>query len=274
MLRDTTPNASSPGPAPRLRPAARARLPFTPAFRRGSSARTAPTDEAPVSDNAPHVLVIDDDSRIRELLARFLSAQGLRVSAAADAAEARRRLDGIAFDLLVVDVMMPGESGTDFVASLRERAEVPVIMLTALGETEARIKGLEAGADDYLAKPFDPRELLLRVNAILRRARPEPEPTVEQVVFGPFTFHVSSRELKRLGQPVRLTEREREIMVMFARNAGEVVPRHELTGPDAAASERTVDVQINRLRRKVEDDPSTPTWLQTVRGIGYKLHIE
>lgn len=278
MLRNTPhAPAKAPGrsvpPAGRARPAIRGRLPFTPAFRRGSSGAPTPHGEA-MADNALHVLVIDDDSRIRELLARYLSAQGLRVSAAADAAEARRRLDGMAFDLLVVDVMMPGESGTDFVSSLRERAEVPVLMLTALGETEARIKGLEAGADDYLAKPFDPRELLLRVNAILKRARPEPEPAVEQVVFGPYTFQVSSRELKRRGEIVRLTEREREIMVMFARNAGEVVPRHELTGADAGTSERTVDVQINRLRRKVEDDPSAPVWLQTVRGIGYKLHIE
>ena len=245
---------------------------FTPAHRQ--AAREAASDPTQVADNAPHILVIDDDSRIRELLSRFLASNGFRVSAAADAAEARRRLEGLAFDLLVVDVMMPGENGMDFVSHLRDHADVPVIMLTAMGDTDARIKGLEAGADDYLAKPFDPRELLLRVNAILKRARPEPEPEIEQVVFGPYTFQIGQRELKRRGEVVRLTEREREMMVIFAQNAGSVVPRHELIRGEAQAGERTVDVQINRLRRKLEPDPAAPTWLQTVRGIGYKLHIE
>ena len=225
-------------------------------------------------DNAPHILLIDDDSRIRDLLSRFLSEQGFRVSIAGDAQEARRKLDGLAFDLLIVDVMMPGENGTDFTSAMRDKLDVPVMMLTALGETEARIKGLEAGADDYLAKPFDPRELVLRVNAILKRAKPAPTPVMEQVVFGPYTFSIVSRELKQDGKSVKLTERERDIMVMFAKNAGEVVPRLDLVGEDVTANERTVDVQINRLRRKIEVDPADPTWLQTVRGIGYKLHIE
>jgi len=149
-----------------------------------------------------------------------------------------------------------------------------VLMLTALGEIEARIKGLEAGADDYLPKPFDPRELVLRLNSILRRVRTEETPLVEQVLFGPYTFSLASRELKKDGTLVKLTEREREIMVMFVENAGEVVPRLDLVGNDMNANERTVDVQINRLRRKIEADPASPTWLQTVRGVGYKLHIE
>ena len=227
-----------------------------------------------VEDDAPHILIIDDDSRIRTLLQRFLSEQGFRVSTAADAADARKTLDGLAFDLLIVDVMMPGETGTELTQALRSKLDVPVLMLTALGETEARIKGLEAGADDYLAKPFDPRELVLRVNAILKRAQPIVAAEPEQIVFGPYTFSIVARDLKRDGETVKLTEREREIMVHFAKRAGEVVPRLDLAGDDASANERTVDVQINRLRRKLETDPAEPTWLQTVRGIGYKLHIE
>ena len=227
-----------------------------------------------LEDDAPHILVIDDDSRIRDLLSRYLSEQGFRVSMAGDALEARRRLKGLTFDLLIVDVMMPGENGTDFTRDIRNQMDVPVLMLTALGETEARIKGLEAGADDYLPKPFDPRELVLRINSILKRVRIEETPAVEQVLFGPYTFAVIPRELKKDGELVKLTDREREIMVLFAENAGEVVPRTDLIGEDATANERTVDVQINRLRRKIELDPASPTWLQTVRGIGYKLHIE
>ena len=226
------------------------------------------------SDDAAHILVIDDDRRIRDLLSRYLSEQSFRVSTVADAADARRKLDGLSFDLLIVDVMMPGENGTEFTSDIRQKLDVPVLMLTALGETEARIKGLEAGADDYLAKPFDPRELVLRINSILKRVRVEAPPSVEQVLFGPYTFSVLTRELKKDGDPVKLTDREREIMVMFAQNAGQVVPRMDLVGEDATASERTVDVQINRLRRKIENDPAVPTWLQTVRGIGYKLQIE
>ena len=227
-----------------------------------------------VQDGSPHLLVIDDDSRIRDLLSRFLGENGFRVTTAADAAIARRHLEGLRFDMLVVDVMMPGENGVDFTAWLRDAQDVPVLMLTAMGETEARIRGLQAGADDYLAKPFDPRELLLRIHSILRRSATDEEPTVETVVFGPYAFYVPSRELKRNGEPVRLTDREREIMAAFAQNPGEVVPRLELVGPDGQANERTVDVQINRLRRKIEEDPASPTWLQTVRGVGYRLHIE
>ena len=233
-----------------------------------------PTSRALPQDDAAHILVIDDDRRIRDLLSRFLSEQGFRVSTAADAADGRRKLDGLSFDLLIVDVMMPGENGTEFTHGIRQHLDVPVLMLTALGETEARIRGLEAGADDYLAKPFDPRELVLRINSILKRVRVEAPPSVEQVLFGPYTFSVVSRELKKSGAPVKLTDREREIMVMFAQNAGQVVPRLDLVGEDATASERTVDVQINRLRRKIEADPAAPNWLQTVRGIGYKLQTE
>ena len=229
--------------------------------------------EASIGDDAPHILVVDDDRRIRDLLSRFLADQGFRVSTAADAQEANRKLKGLSFDLLVVDVMMPGQNGTDFTAEIRQKLDVPVLMLTALGETEARIKGLQAGADDYLAKPFDPRELILRINNILRRSWVEAPPGVDQVLFGPYSFSIVSRELRRDGEIVKLTDREREIMVLFAKNAGQVVPRLDLAGEEATASERTVDVQINRLRRKIECDSAAPTWLQTVRGIGYKLYV-
>lgn len=223
------------------------------------------------ADDAPHLLVVDDDTRIRNLLREFLSANGFRVTAAGNAAEARRKLDGLAFDLLVLDVMMPGESGVDLTRSLRATRDVPILMLTALSETEARIIGLEAGADDYLAKPFEPRELVLRINSILRRATPPPGDDIEQIVFGPFAFSLAKRELRKGGESIRLTEREQEILATFARRRGDTVPRHELVPEGGEVGERTIDVQINRLRRKIEVDPANPVWLQTVRGIGYRL---
>lgn len=230
--------------------------------------------DLPLADDAPHILIIDDDRRIRDLLSRYMAENDFRITVAIDAADARNKLVGLAFDLLIVDVMMPGENGVDFTKFLRQNMDVPILMLTALSETEARIKGLEAGADDYLAKPFDPRELLLRVNSILKRSIQADPPAIEQVVFGPYTFSIASRELKKSGKLVRLTDREREIMVLFALNAGEIVPRMELLGSDSSTGERTVDVQINRLRRKIEPDSAQPTWLQTVRGMGYKLYID
>lgn len=229
----------------------------------------------PPSDDAPHLLVVDDDTRIRTLLNRFLRENGFRVTIAGNAAEARRKLAGLDFDLLVLDVMMPGEDGVSLTRSLREEKAVPILMLTALSETDNRVDGLEAGADDYLPKPFDPRELVLRVNNILRRGGPSnTQPKLEQIVFGPYTFNIPRRELKRSGEILKLTDREREIMVLFAERAGETIPRHELVGGDAEVGERTIDVQINRLRRKIEQDPSNPIWLQTVRGIGYRLSVE
>ncbi|HEU4985941.1 MAG TPA: response regulator transcription factor [Rhizobiaceae bacterium] len=229
--------------------------------------------EAPL-DDAPHLLVVDDDTRIRTLLKRFLSESGFRITVAGTAAEARRKLAGLDFDLIVLDVMMPGENGVDLTKALRAEKEVPILMLTALSETDSRIAGLEAGADDYLPKPFDPRELLLRVNNILRRGGPQTMPKVEQIVFGPYTFQIARRELKRGGEILKLTDREQEIMAIFAERAGETIPRHELVGGDAEVGERTIDVQINRLRRKIERDPSNPIWLQTVRGVGYRLSVE
>lgn len=227
-----------------------------------------------LDDDAPHLLVVDDDTRIRTLLKQFLTENGYRVTVAGTAAEARRKLAGLDFDLIVLDVMMPGESGVQLTRALREKKDVPILMLTALSETDSRIAGLEAGADDYLPKPFDPRELLLRLNNILRRGGPQPSLKAEQVVFGPYTFQIARRELKRSGEMMKLTDREQEILVIFAERAGETIPRHELIGADSEVGERTIDVQINRLRRKIENDPSNPVWLQTVRGIGYKLSVE
>jgi two-component system phosphate regulon response regulator OmpR len=225
-------------------------------------------------DDAPHLLVIDDDTRIRTLLKQYLTENGFRVSVAGNADEARRKLVGLDFDLLIVDVMMPGESGVDLTRSLRENKTVPILMLTALSETDSRIAGLEAGADDYLPKPFDPRELILRINNILRRGGAQQTPKVEQIVFGPYTFQIARRELKKGGEPLKLTDREQEILAIFAERAGETIPRHELVANDSEVGERTIDVQINRLRRKIEKDPANPVWLQTVRGIGYRLSVE
>ena len=232
------------------------------------------TDQSLVPDDAPHLLIVDDDTRIRNLLKQYLVENGFRVTVAGTAAEARRKLAGLDFDLIVLDVMMPGESGVDLTKSLRDERNVPILMLTALSETESRIAGLEAGADDYLPKPFDPRELILRITSILRRGGPAATPKVEQIVFGPYTFQIARRELKRGGEALKLTDREQEILAIFAERAGETIPRHELVAGESDVGERAIDVQINRLRRKIERDPSNPVWLQTVRGVGYRLSVE
>jgi len=223
-------------------------------------------------DNAPHILVVDDDSRIRDLLARYLHDHGFRVTTAIDAETARASMRGLSYDLLILDVMMPKESGIDFAKALRENNQVPILMLTARAEPEQRIEGLETGVDDYLAKPFDPRELLLRVGNILRRGTSAP--ATGEIRMGDFVFHVSRGELQRDGETVRLTERERELLRYFARHAGTPVSRHELAKGSDSGGERAVDVQINRLRRKIENDPTNPVYLQTVRGKGYILYSE
>jgi len=233
------------------------------------------SDGAPkLDDDAAHLLVVDDDTRIRNLLKQFLSENGFRITVAGNAEEARRQLAGLDFDLIVLDIMMPGESGVELTRSLRREKTVPILMLTALSETDARVAGLEAGADDYLPKPFDPRELILRIQSILRRGGPQTTPKVEQLVFGPYTFHIARRELKRGSETLKLTDREQEILAIFAARAGETIPRHELVAGESDVGERTIDVQINRLRRKIERDPANPVWLQTVRGIGYRLSVE
>jgi two-component system phosphate regulon response regulator OmpR len=233
----------------------------------------APAAAAPAAlpDDAPHLLVVDDDRRIRALLLRYLVAEGYRVSTAETAKEARAKLEGLKFDLLILDVMMPGENGFDLARAIRSGSSVPILMLTARDEKESRIMGLEIGADDYLAKPFEPRELSLRIANILKRAKPPVAAPAETVRFGPFVFHIASGELRRGEDAIRLTDRERDMLRVLTASVGETVPRQALAGNGDNVSERTVDVQVNRLRRKIERDPANPLIVQTVRGIGYRL---
>jgi len=228
---------------------------------------------ATLPDNAPHLLVVDDDRRIRDLLSRFLTGEGYRVSTAETAAEARAKLKGLSFDLLILDVMMPGESGFDLAKAIRGDSNVPILMLTARDAAESRIRGLEIGADDYLSKPFEPRELSLRIANILKRAQPAPQPPVESVRFGPFVYHLARGELRKGDEVIRLTDRERDMLRILAGTPGETVPRLSLAGNGGSVSERAVDVQVNRLRRKIENNPANPLFVQTVRGIGYRLVI-
>lgn len=224
-----------------------------------------------------HLLIVDDDERIRSLLQKFLTRSGFYVSAARDAAHARRILSGLEFDLIIMDVMMPGEDGVEFTRSLRETLETPILLLTARGDTNDRISGLEAGADDYLAKPFEPKELLLRVNAILRRVPTDPaENNLPKILgLGPVRYDTQRGEMWRGEDLVRLTSTENQLMKIFATSPGNPVARNELVeklGRDRGqAQERAIDVQITRLRRKIETDPKQPRYLQTVRGAGYML---
>jgi two-component system, OmpR family, phosphate regulon response regulator OmpR len=228
-------------------------------------------------DDAPHLLIVDDDRRLRDLLRRYLSDNGFRITAAADAAEARAQLQSFAFDLIVLDVMMPGETGLDLTRSLRGAAKgstpVPILLLTAMAEPEDRVNGLETGADDYLAKPFEPRELLLRIRNILqRRPAAEEAPTAADLRFAGFRFDLARGELLRGADPVRLTTAESALLAALARRAPEAVSREELSqSAQFSGNVRNVDVQITRLRRKVEPDPRNPRYLQTVRGTGYAL---
>ena len=229
-------------------------------------ART-PTQPA---DDAPHLLLVDDDRRIRDLLSRFLCGEGYRVTTAMSAKDARAKLLGLHFDLLILDVMMPGETGFDLARFIRASSSVPIIMLTARHEAEARIEGLQIGADDYVAKPFEPRELVLRIGNILKRATPMPVARMESIAFGPYVFHIERSELREGEEIIHLTDREREMLRILAIAPGDTVPRAALTS-GGTVNERAVDVQINRLRRKIEKDPANPLFLQAVRGIGYRL---
>ncbi len=217
-------------------------------------------------DDAPHVLVVDDDQRIRSLLERYLRKEGFRVTATADATEARRILSGLVFDAVVLDVMMPGEDGLSLLAYMKAASDTPVLMLTALAEAEQRVQGLSLGADDYLGKPFEPQELSLRLKNMLRR-----RPDLARVVrFGSFRFDLKREELTEDGTLVRLTERERRLLRLLAARPGATVPRQDLVA-DEQLGDRAIDVQMNRLRRKLEDNPADPRYLQTVRGLGYRL---
>lgn len=222
----------------------------------------------------PHILVVDDDNRLRDLLGRYLVDQGFRVSTANDAGEARDKLANFTFDLLVLDIMMPGETGLQLTASLRRDSNVPILLLTAMSESNDRINGLEVGADDYLPKPFEPRELVLRIQAILKRARSETGSRLQSqmVKFGDFIFDLDRRRLTRHGEPVYLTDAEIDLLAQLASHPGEPRSREELSeqGDDLGAS-RMIDIQMTRLRKKIESDPKFPRYLQTVRGRGYAL---
>lgn len=228
------------------------------------------------ANEGAHLLVVDDDARLRELLRKFLSDRGFRVTTAANAAEAEAKFGSIEFDLMVLDVMMPGEDGLELTRRLRRTNGVPILLLTARAEPSHRIEGLASGADDYLAKPFEPDELLLRVKAILRRA-PPPSAAPAEIRFGPFRFDLGREELLhkvdgRGEQPVRLTAAEASLLKVLAARPDAPVSRQELLRRSCiSGNERTIDVQVTRLRRKIESDPRLPRYLQTVRGAGYVL---
>jgi two-component system, OmpR family, phosphate regulon response regulator OmpR len=224
-------------------------------------------------DKKPHILVVDDDERLRELLSRFLIEHGFLVTTAVDAGEAREILKYLAYDLMIFDVMMPGEDGMALTKALKKQGmTTPVLLLTALGEIESRISGFEAGADDYLAKPFEPRELLLRINAILRRVAAKPPEKDAPVRFGKCLLDLDRGELAAGEERVALTSVEHTLLKALASKKGEVVSREELAALcQMSANERTIDVQITRLRKKVEQDPKLPRYVQTVRGKGYVL---
>jgi two-component system phosphate regulon response regulator OmpR len=226
-------------------------------------------------DDVPHILVVDDDRRLRALLSSFLRKHGYRVTVAASASEARTYLESLAFEMIVLDVMMPGENGLDLAARLRQSSVVPILMLTARSDAMDRVRGLEAGVDDYLGKPYEPKELLLRIASILRRTRAAPVKADDSFLrFGPFVFFLERGELRKGDEIIRLTEREREILRLLGANSGASVSREALSAPATSALERTIDVQVNRLRRKIERDPTNPLYLQTVRGTGYKLVVD
>jgi len=225
-----------------------------------------------MTGEAPHILIVDDDTRLRELLRKYLSEHGFRTTSAPDAATARQHLGAMSFDLLVLDVMMPGESGTELTEDIRKSSDVPILVLTAMGETDDRIAGLERGADDYVVKPFEPRELILRINAILRRT-PAAGVPAQEVRFGPFRFDLRREELHDSNGRMRLTTAETSLLSSLARNANAPLARQELSDEREDAA-RAIDVQMTRLRRKVEPDPRFPRYLVTVRGKGYMLRSD
>lgn len=225
-----------------------------------------------MSDEQPHILVVDDDRRLRALLGRYLGENGFRVTVAENADAAEDKLRGIAFDLMILDVMMPGRDGISFARDLRRVNPMPILMLTAMGEATDRIAGLEAGVDDYLTKPFEPRELLLRLRSILRRLPVSPPPPHEPIALGEVVFDPDSEELRRGDAAIALTATEANLLKVFATRPGEALDREELlrlSGTEGGG--RTVDVQVTRLRKKIEPDPAHPRYLQTVRGKGYRL---
>ena len=223
-----------------------------------------------IAEKAPHVLVVDDDDRIRSLLRRYLNQHGFRTSIAADGEEARKLLTGVTFDLLILDVMMPKLTGFELTERVRSVSNVPILLLTARGLPQDRIDGLERGADDYLTKPFEPRELLLRANALLRRTMEAPS-NRDQLEFGKYVFWPARGELRRDGELVKLSTGEVALLRALAAKPREPITRTALAKQMSSTMERSVDVQVTRLRKKIEDDPRAPIYLQTVRGVGYTL---
>ncbi len=222
-----------------------------------------------------HILVIDDDTRLRTLLGRFLDEKGFKTSLAKDTAEAKELIKESNFDLLIVDVMLPNENGIEFTSSLRQSSAVPIIMLTARGEFEDRIKGLESGADDYLQKPFEPKELLLRIHNILKRvSNPSAESPETQIIchFGDFSFNLSDSRLKKGEEFIHITDSEAKILNILCKEKGTPVSREKLSSLCGDIDERSIDVQITRLRKKIEQNPKQPHYLQTVRNHGYVIY--
>jgi len=218
-----------------------------------------------------HILVIDDDTRLRNLLGRFLDENGFHVSLAKDTAEARKLMQELMFDLLIVDVMMPNENGVDFTNDIRQNSRIPIVMLTARGEFDDRIKGLEAGADDYLPKPFEPKELLLRINNILKRMSITLDP--EHICcFGEFSFNLAESRLKKGEEFIHITDSEAKILNILCKEKGNAVSREKLSALCGGIDDRSIDVQITRLRKKIEQNPKQPHYLQTVRNHGYVLY--
>ena len=230
------------------------------------------------SDNASmpsNILVVDDDTRLRRLIQKYLKEHGFLVTAAPSAQDARHQMESLQFDLIVLDVMMPLENGMSFAGTIRETSDVPIIMLTAMGEAEHRIAGLEHGVDDYMGKPFEPRELLLRINAILRRTPPPIDDGLHELSFGEWRYNIPSNTLIKGGIAVHLTSAEAILLRTLALNANIPVQRSQLGNDDAGhPNPRTIDVQVTRLRRKIESDPRQPRYLQTVRGTGYLLRTD
>ena len=234
-----------------------------------SATRTSATTAS--EEARRHILVVDDDARLRRLLQRYLIEHGHRVSTAANVPEAKAALKNFAFDLMILDIMMPGQDGVSFTAELRENLDLPVLLLTARGEIEDRVNGLAVGADDYLVKPFDPRELLLRIATILRRAAPA-MPERRPLRLGALTYDPERQELKRGERLIRLTDAELSLLQILAEQPGLPISRYQLGERSRiSGSERAVDTQIARLRRKLEPEPREPRYLLTKRGEGYVL---
>ncbi|MDA8892812.1 response regulator transcription factor [Hyphomicrobiales bacterium] len=218
--------------------------------------------------NTKHLLVVDDDQRIRDLLKEYLIKEGFIISTADCAEDAREKMRYINYDLIILDVMMPGDDGLKFTSEIRINSQTPIILLTAKSEIDSKIEGLETGADDYITKPFSPKELVLRINSILKRSK-DNKILNPEIFFGDYILNIETRDFTKSGTRVYLTERELNLLILLAESPGKPLSREDLAGIDEPG--RAVDVGINRLRKKIEDNPTMPIWLQTVRGKGYIL---